>query len=404
MSRWSTAYTALLASWEKFKARLKEEGLDDQVDSTSGFELARARKVADYVDSVFEQIDPELAPHQFISTISAALASAESELNTFLGNSNIGHLQNLNNHLDGMIGAVSQTPFTLSAAQKGALTRAATTYSETAEILVKKLSSQVDNSLKDIDSNLAAFKNDVENSKTELQTLQNEIKQGSTNIETHLSQFSSQFQAAEKSRGERFEAVVSKYSEKSDSEFKSLAMKAGKTLGVLSKFQDDAQDVLGVVVNTAQAGAYASYANEEKKSANSYRRGAIALMVISVAVLVAPEIYKITAEQSAYLLDWHRVLGRLPFSLVLFVPAFYLAKESSQHRSNEVLNRRRQLILTTIHPYLELIDSAKAEEIRADVAKGIFSEGTALVEPDESSASNLIAQLSNLVKILAKKS
>lgn len=54
----------------------------------------------------------------------------------------------------------------------------------------------------------------------------------------------------------------------------------------------------------------------------------------------------------SYTVDWQKALYRLPFSLILFAPAVYLAKESSRHRNNEVLNRSRQHILTTIEPYL----------------------------------------------------
>src|SRR5690606_12864732 len=107
------------------------------------------------------------------------------------------HLQNVNNHIDAVIGAISQTPFVLSAAQKGSLTRAATAYSETIEKLINKLSSRVDESLNGISVAMSQFKDDIENSKNELVGLKREIKSSSANIESHLSQFSSQFQSSE---------------------------------------------------------------------------------------------------------------------------------------------------------------------------------------------------------------
>ena len=84
------------------------------------------------------------------------------------------------------------------------------------------------------------------------------------------------------------------------------------------------------------------------------------------------------------------------------MPAFYLARESGKHRNNEILNRRRELILSTIDPYLALLTADKADQIKADIAKGIFSEGQIPSDSDGAEASNFIAQLTNLIKQVNK--
>lgn len=107
-------------------------------------------------------------------------------------------------------------------------------------------------------------------------------------------------------------------------------------------------------------------------------------------------------EEKPYTFEWTKVLGRIPISLVVFVPAFYFARESGKHRSNEINNRRRQHILTTLDPYIELMASDKAEELKVHVAKTIFSEvGSDNSASDE--AGNLLSQLSNLTKQLKSK-
>jgi hypothetical protein len=133
-------------------------------------------------------------------------------------------------------------------------------------------------------------------------------------------------------------------------------------------------------------------------TANSLRRWAVALMILGVAVLVIPEIAKIAKDAAGYVLDWKVTLGRVPFSLILFVPAFYLARESNKHRNNEILNRRRELILSTIDPYLVLVNKEKAEEIKVEIARGIFSEGPLPPEQPLSDSGNIIAQIANLIK------
>ncbi|OOW62950.1 hypothetical protein Xant_22555 [Xanthomonas cissicola] len=85
----------------------------------------------------------------------------------------------------------------------------------------------------------------------------------------------------------------------------------------------------------------------------------------------------------------------------LFRPS--LAKESSRHRNNEVLNRRRQHILTTIEPYLALLDPRKAEEVKTDVARSLFSDAIAAPAEKSEDTSNILAQLSNLVTTIIKQ-
>jgi len=173
-------------------------------------------------------------------------------------------------------------------------------------------------------------------------------------------------------------------------------------IGVLDDYQSQAERVLGTVIDTAQAGAYAKYANEEKASANRYRIAAILLMACAATVLFLPELAHVVQAASAYTVDWQKALSRLPFSLILFAPALYLAKESSKHRTNEVVNRRRQHILTTIGPYLALLDDKRSQEIKAEVAKSIFSDAPIIDEKADDTA-NLLAQLTNLTKVLSGK-
>jgi hypothetical protein len=120
-------------------------------------------------------------------------------------------------------------------------------------------------------------------------------------------------------------------------------------------------------------------------------------------VLFLPELWHLGQVVGGYTVDWQKALYRLPFSLVLFAPAVNLAKESSRHRNNEVLNRRRQHILTTIEPYLALLDPKKAEEVKTEVARSLFSDAMGTAAEKDEDTSNILAQLSNLATTLLKQ-
>lgn len=233
-------------------------------------------------------------------------------------------------------------------------------------------------------NHLDTLEEEIKEKEIKLSEINTQLEIVEQTIQKQTSEFNTQYQSSEKSRSEKFEMEVSNYSlrseeniksysNKSDEEFKSLSTKASKIIEVLTKLQDDASRVYGVTINTLQGGAYSSYANEERQIANRYHIYASGLMLIGVAFLIAPEMLMFL-EEKPYTFELIKVLGRMPISLIVFVPAFYYARESGKHRSNEVTNRRRHHILTTLDPYIELMENDKAEELRVHVAKTIFSE------------------------------
>lgn len=416
MSRWNDQFQnhAFRTSWNSLKALLNDGELEKNNDEAAVKEIARIRKVVKYADAIMDQIDPELMPIALFDTLNQHATNCISQLNTFKSNQGIGHLHNVNTYVDSIITIFSQTPFLLSGQQKGSLSKAASAYSEVIDQHLKRLNETVASEIGGLKKNVAVIQTSIAENEKSLAALNEQLLTVSQTIQKQTAEFNSQFQAGEKSRVDKYDVALTKLEKriddevgklgtKADAEFEKLAIKAGTTLEVLGKFHDDAAKVFGVVVNTLQAGAYSSYANEEKKTANILRWSAIVLMILGVAILVVPEITKFIEDSKGYVLDWHISLGRIPFSIILFVPAFYLARESNKHRNTEVLNRRRELILSTIDPYLALLDDEKAQQIKLDIAKGIFSEGALPADSSTDETGNIIAQFTNLVKQLRDK-
>lgn len=412
MSRWTEAFQnhAFRTSWNSLSVLINDEGLEHKDSEAAVKEVARARKVMKYIDSVMEQVDPELMPLALLETLNQHATNGISEANNFKANQNIGHMQNVNSYLDSALVLFSQTPFILSAQQKGAVSKAASAYSETIDQHLSRLKTIVDEEIGGIEDSVTQIQETLTGHEKSLLGINEQINTITQNIQVQTAQFNTQFQTGEKNRGDKFDAALSKLEKriddevlrlgtKADSEFERLATKSVTIIEVLVKLQDDASKVFNVVVNTLQAGAYSSYANEEKKSANNLRWAAIGMMIVAVAIMVVPEFMNILAHFEGYSMDWQKILGRVPLSAILFIPAFYFARESNKHRNTEVQNRRREHILSTIDPYLALLPKDTAEKIKVDVAKGIFSENSPVCTDSSSDeTANLIAQITNLIK------
>ncbi|MGS0518478.1 hypothetical protein ACQR5T_08110 [Xanthomonas oryzae pv. oryzicola] len=401
MSRWTDQYMnhPFHGSWQSLTSTVASASLPDGAPLDDAEELARIVKVVAQLDSTLAATDPELGNLEVLGSMQASAQAALGEVQTFLSSGNVGHLRNANAQIDALSNHVQRYASTVPSASAPAVVAAAASLGKYVTEWHRNASSQLEElnrvvekiDTRSVEANLA-----IDKLIERMTTLESQFQ-------NQMSSFTQTFMQSEASRAERYDKWHETQHAKADDTFSDLARKYTAGLAVLTNYEEQAGKVLGSVVNTAQAGAYATYANEEKTSANTYRRLAISLMAVAALVLFLPELWHVGQVVGGYTVDWQKALYRLPFSLVLFAPAVYLAKESSRHRNNEVLNRRRQHILTTIEPYLALLDSRKAEEVKTEVARSLFSD--AMVAPAEKSedTSNILAQLSNLVTTIIKQ-
>lgn len=375
MSRWVESFESheLVSSWSNLTEVVDSERLDEKTTESVAAEIARIRKVVGYLDSVFDKIDPELAPVNVLNNMGKHVNACVAEVNHFLANSNSGHLTNANAQLDNLILVFNQLPASNLAITKQEAKNFITGYSSTFSAALKRFNSDVEKSLQSVTSEFASVQETLNERREELKELTSQLKTTEQTIQKQTAEFNSQFQSSEKTRSERFDQVVNEYSDDADKEFEELATKTSRILEVLSTLQANAQEVYDVTINTLQAGAYSGYANEERKKANWLSFIASVLFIVGTAALVAPEVVRFFSEEE-YVFSFQSTFYRVGTSIILFVPAFYFAKESTRHRTNEIVNRRRQHILTTLDPYTKLMDPKKAEELKIHVAKTVFSD------------------------------
>lgn len=301
-----------------------------------------------------------------------------------------------------------QIPASINAASTENIKNSVSAYSETIGSYISRYEIQTEDFVNNLAKRINELNGEIDAKESKLAEITTQTKNVEQTIQQQTSEFNTQYQASEKVRAEKFdkeltdystrsEDNIEKYINKSDDEFKDLSVKTGKIIEVLTKLQDDASKVYGVTINTLQAGAYSSYANDEEKAANRYRLYASILMLLGVGFLVLPEM-RLIFENGDYTFDWVKVVGRIPLSLIVFVPAFYFAKESGKHRANEITNRRRQHILATLDPYIELMKPENAEGLRIHVAKTVFSESLTSGESKNDETGNILSQLANLAK------
>jgi hypothetical protein len=360
---------------------------------------------------VLENSTLEMAPLSVLNAMTPVTKKLNASLLALKNDSNLQHLTNANSFADTLLAHSQQIPSVVNPQKSEELAKELSAYKEVVKLHTDQLRHNFQKEVENLSNESKLAKEELAKALTAIHELDAENKAVRETIQKLSSEFSSQFQNSEQERSadyknskNKLEKAIEQYtatSQKSlDSNFTLALQKSTETISILDQLKNDAAEVYGVTIGTLQAGAYSSYANEEKKTANRFRMIAGTIMLISATIMLAPEIHTFSVSET-YTFDYMRALGRVPLSLIILVPAFYFARESSRHRANEFQNRRRQHIITTIDPYLKLMDEKKAEEVKVEVAKSIFSENQ-IPEKDSGETGNLISQLANLVKQIQK--
>lgn len=143
--------------------------------------------------------------------------------------------------------------------------------------------------------------------------------------------------------------------------------KADAILVELLAKQKEINDLVGLLAGETISGSYAKSASVEKKSADVMRNSSVALM-LTIVLIIGYSLFE-TAKPH---FEWETALARLLFSLTLSIPAAYLARESSKHRTQQYTYLRVSLDLQAMPPYLAPLPSEEQNRLRGGFADRIF--------------------------------
>jgi hypothetical protein len=136
----------------------------------------------------------------------------------------------------------------------------------------------------------------------------------------------------------------------------------------LDRKQKGVDDLLGTISASIIAGDYDSSATSEKKMADWLRVGSLGCMAI-IALAVGFSLYETTTDA----FKWENSLFRLVFTILLSVPAAYLARESAKHRQQQYTHLQTSLDLKAITPYLASLPIEEQHRLKSEIANRLFA-------------------------------
>jgi hypothetical protein len=163
MSRWQTEFEQhpFQEKWHLLLEEIPSLSVDDQTVLTAVQELARVKKVIEYLSEAIASIDVELVPKSVWDNFNGQCAPCLQEVLNYKSNRNVTHLQNTNQHLDNLLSYVKPYLILPESVIKviGAASQA---YRAQMEISVATFQKQVAGAAKSIEENRVASNNLIE--------------------------------------------------------------------------------------------------------------------------------------------------------------------------------------------------------------------------------------------------
>jgi uncharacterized membrane protein len=334
----------------------------------------KIRQLIAYYEICIANVIPSLINIANLNNANSQMTNVMNELNSFISNKNIAHLNNTATHVDATMVQLNALPIPRPHLSEESFSASLIVFKS----LVEKSFSEI-KSLKDGLENTIAIVSEKSNVQNEsLKAIENDIEQHKVSIEAYLTEFKSRFDGFESSFTESLDVSISagskrlddiileqsgKFTEKLDQQ----KISGSEIIDKLKENKEQASNLLQIIGNIGITGNYQNIANQEKIAADKWRNIALFLMITMVGVIAIT--IGISAENG---FDWKLALFRIGAALVLAIPATYAAKESSRHRELETYNRKAELELASLDPYLSKLPEATRHKVKEDLTEKFF--------------------------------
>ncbi len=390
----------LFEKLEQLDLKINDEELRELigVDELNFFETALK-----YLVDRLNLIIPSIVQEVELNTISTELQNALSQINSFVGNKNQGHVTTAKNHTHTALKRVRNLPLPFSKNDFNFSKNIANF-----EKIVKEKYSEIENENNELKTEFEQLKSELEQTQTEVEKLEKTLEQKETELNNINETFKTNFKNIKSTATQNYEQDRSTFRKEFD-ETVELLNKEVETLknsidsgtdDLVTKLEaklEEAKKIVGVVSDKAVTGNYQNVANDNKKTADIFRWIAIGLMLVLSGLLIYT-IWDISGDS----FDWTKSLIRILSAAALSYPATYAARESTKHRRLEALNRKAELELTAIGPFIELLPEEKKQEIKEKLVEKYFGNNpNSISDLDDKGDENVsIGTIERIVKSL----
>lgn len=340
--------------------------------------MHRLRRVNEHFLSAAFSADPELTSFQALRSIEQALNKIKQEISAFKNDKNINHLNNANTSADQILMNL-----------RGLWVPVKDLDLEQVRDAISSFRKSVGQNSRYVEQELQETRKEGKSLRSELQELQKSIEEQKVRADSVINELQSQFSKSEESRREEFsnflkeekgniDGVVAELENKNESFFASWRDKfnnlmneadsdSREVLGDLERFKRQAEQLVHVITNTGMVGGFQRVANEERRAGRFWD----AVSLFSLVGMVGFAIYAFKGAFQEF--EVGVFLARFGVVLTFGALAGYSARQADKHHKVERRNRRVELELASIDPFLAELPESERNKVKTAVADRLFA-------------------------------
>lgn len=375
----------------------------------------RINRFTTYARKKFDSADAQLVSPAPLNNFHAAFQSIITEISAYQSNRNPGHLVNANTYVDSVLANFSGLHAPRTENDFTDFREAASSYRKSVSQLARNLQEEVAQVKRGNDALLAKF-----------DEFTKEISAQKTRLDTAIATFQQQFSTAQETRQSDYSATQTKYHELfmqaeetrqtdfdtflSDSEtsfkdteskflaqseiiFSDIHTKSHDLILQIEASRDHANKLVGIISETGMVHGYQSTANEERKASKLWKF--VAVISLSLWVILACVFFFLTYTQE---LSWTAVVRQIFISTPFILLAGFSAMQVSQHQRVERANRRAELEIASIEPFLATLDDDERNDVKRSLVDKFF--GQQENDNQKSESKRMLSLMVDLAKII----
>lgn len=377
--------------------------------------VRRLQSGCSYISQKLDGTDPALVSANLLNNLNQQLNQIRNYVSQYVqnGNANLLNDGHANGNMDTALQQVSQVPVPISGNEVGDLGERIKSFRRSAgqlerhlrsdvastrkkaQALEQQVATKLEELQKQTDEFLQSVRQELGNKQQEmaqeltarLQKLDAEVEKQESRIEEQkgridnaIQEFQAQFSSAQETRRENFataqkERVDSFQSqlEEHKNELESLRNQqeeeAQEHLEQMRQYEEDIRNLMEVVGATGLTGGFKEAADQEKKAANRWR----GIAVISLLGIVGVAVWAVLTTTAGEP-DWYGLARKVFLSGSVAILAAFAIRESGRHRMRERRNRRLQLELASIDPYLANLDEESRKTVKGKLTERWFGQ------------------------------
>lgn len=379
-------------------------------------QLERISYFTNVVHNSLKSSDPLLVSPEHMTTTQGVLQSIYNELNAYQSNRNKNHLSAANTHIDNSLSILPGFKIFDARQDFEELRDSAASYIKSVSQLARDLQEQA--------SNVSA---DIKRLQERIFELTQESSAQKDRIDSTITQFRELFSSAQESRQkdysslleqhvhslsdhelsmiETFQSLVSSFESKFTETMATFernnklfsdntAEQSGKILSQISTSKEHAEKLVGIITATGMVHGYQATANDERYSAKRWRWMAVGSIVswIITGLIIFALTYKLE-------LNWAIVARQLLISTPFLLLAGFSALQVSQHQRSERANRRTELAIASIDPFLATLTEEERNDVKRSLVDQLFGQHDVEARRTESKKIlNLISELAKTIQ------